>query len=213
MAPPFVRSTVREMEGYTPGEQPAAGERVVKLNTNENPYPPSPKVMQAIAQIEPEQLRRYPNATADAFREAAAAVHCFTPDMILAGNGSDDVLAVAMMTFLSPGDTLAYPHPTYSLYPVLAELEEVKTAQVPWERDWSLPVEGLLATKARAIFLANPNAPSATFVSPQRIEELCKKFNGLVLIDEAYVDFADDNCLPLLADYENVIITRTLSKA
>src|SRR2546427_532516 len=93
-------------------------------------------------------------------------------------------------------DTLAYPHPTYSLYPVLAELEEVKIAQVPWERDWSLPIDGLLATKARAIFLANPNAPSGTFVSPQRIEELCKRFNGVVLIDEAYVDFADDNCLP-----------------
>src|SRR6266550_6001899 len=132
MAPPtFVRSTVRQMEGYTPGEQPGAGERVVKLNTNENPFPPSPKVMQAIAQIEPEQLRRYPNATADAFRAAAAAVLCVTPDMILAGNGSDDVLAIAMLTFLSPGDTLAYPNPTYSLYPVLAELDEVKVAAVP----------------------------------------------------------------------------------
>src|SRR5439155_24168566 len=148
-----------------------------------------------------------------AFREAAAAVLCVTPDMILAGNGSDDVLAVAMMTFLSPGDTLAYPHPTYSLYPVLAELEEVKVAQVPWEREWSLPLDGLMATKARAIFLANPNAPSGTFVSPQRIEELCKKFSGVVLIDEAYVDFADDNCLPLVRDYPNVVISRTLSKA
>jgi histidinol-phosphate aminotransferase len=201
------------MEGYTPGEQPAAGERVVKLNTNENPFPPSPKVMAAVQQIEPEQLRRYPNASADAFREAAASVLDVKPDMIMAGNGSDDVLAVALLTFCSPGDTLAYPHPTYSLYPVLAELDEVKTAEVPWERDWSLPVDGLLATKARAIFLANPNAPSATFVSPQRIEDLCKKFSGVVLIDEAYVDFADDNCLPLLEDNKNIVITRTLSKA
>jgi len=84
---------------------------------------------------------------------------------------------------------------------------------VPWEREWSLPIDGLLATKARAIFLANPNAPSGTFVSPQRIEELCKKFSGVVLIDEAYVDFADDNCLPLVREYDNVVITRTLSKA
>ena len=213
MAPSFIRPVVRAMEGYTPGEQPGAGERVVKLNTNENPFPPSPRVMQAIAQIEAEQLRRYPNATADAFRDAAAAVLCVAPDMILAGNGSDDVLAIAMLAFLSPGDTLAYPHPTYSLYPVLAELDDVKTAAVPWERDWSLPVEALLAAKARAIFLANPNAPSGTCVSPQRIEDLCKRFNGVVLVDEAYVDFADDNCLPLLREYENVIITRTLSKA
>jgi histidinol-phosphate aminotransferase len=213
MAPPFVRSIVREMAGYTPGEQPAAGERVVKLNTNENPFPPSPKVMQAIASIEPEQLRRYPNSPADAFREAAASVLDVTPDMIITGNGSDDVLAFAMLTFLSPGDTLAYPHPTYSLYPVMAELDEVKTAEVPWERDWTLPIEGLLDAKPRAIFLANPNAPSATFVSPQKIEELCKEFNGAVLIDEAYVDFADDNCLPLISEYPNVVITRTLSKA
>lgn len=215
MAPPpsFVRPTVRGMEGYTPGEQPGAGERVVKLNTNENPFPPSPKVMQAIAAIEPEQLRRYPNAQGDAFREAAAPVLDVSSDMIITGNGSDDVLAVALLTFCSPGDTLAYPHPTYSLYPVMAELDEVKTAEVPWERDWSLPIDGLLATKPRAIFLANPNAPSATFVSPQRIEELCKKFDGLVLIDEAYVDFADDNCLPLVREYENIVITRTVSKA
>src|SRR4051812_43443368 len=166
MALPFVRPTVRDMDGYTPGEQPAAGERVVKLNTNENPFQPSPRVMQAIASIESEQLRRYPNATADAFREAAAAVLCVKPDMILAGNGSDDVLATALLTFCSPGDVLAYPHPTYSLYPVMAELDEVKTAEVPWEKDWSLPVEGLLEKKPRAIFLANPNAPSGTFVSP-----------------------------------------------
>ena len=213
MAPPFVRSVVREMSGYTPGEQPAPGERVVKLNTNENPFPPSPKVIQAIASVEPEQLRRYPNSAGDAFREAAAPILGVTPDMILTGNGSDDVLAVAMLTFLSPGDMLAYPHPTYSLYPVMAELDQVKTAEVPWDRDWTLPIDALLHEKPRAIFLANPNAPSGTFVSPQKIEALCKKFSGLVLIDEAYVDFADDNCLPLLREYANVVITRTLSKA
>ena len=213
MAPPFVRPIVRQMEGYTPGEQPAAGERVVKLNTNENPFPPSPKVMQAIVQIEPEQLRRYPNATADAFRAAAAPILGVEPDMIMAGNGSDDVLAIAMLAFCSPGDLLAYPHPTYSLYPVIAELDDVKCAEVPWEAGWSLPIEGLLEKKPRAIFLANPNAPSGTFVSPQKIEQLCKQFNGAVLIDEAYVDFADDNCLPLLKDYSNIVITRTLSKA
>jgi histidinol-phosphate aminotransferase len=212
-SPSFIRPTIREMRGYTPGEQPAAGERVVKLNTNENPFPPSPKVMQAIASVEPEQLRRYPNASAVMFREAAAEVLGVTPDMILTGNGSDDVLAFAIQTFCSPGDALAYPHPTYSLYPVLAEIDDVKTVEVAWEKDWALPIDALVATKAKAIFLANPNAPSATFVSPQKIEILCKRFNGAVLIDEAYVDFADDNCLPLLREYPNLVITRTLSKA
>ena len=144
MAPPFVRSVVREMAGYTPGEQPGAGERVVKLNTNENPFPPSPKVMQAIQQIEPEQLRRYPNATADAFRTAAAAALGVKPDMILAGNGSDDILTIATRTFVPPGGTLACPEPTYSLYPVLARLEQANYVAVPWEKDWSLPTDALV---------------------------------------------------------------------
>src|SRR5437868_4540348 len=99
MAPKFVRPTVRQMEGYTPGEQPAPGERIVKLNTNENPFPPSPRVLQAIQEIEPEMLRRYPNPTADKFRVAAAKVLDVAPDMIIAGNGSDDILAIALMTF------------------------------------------------------------------------------------------------------------------
>jgi histidinol-phosphate aminotransferase len=201
------------MEGYTPGEQPGAGERVVKLNTNENPFPPSPRVMQAIREIEAELLRRYPSPTADSFRAAAAEVLNVSPDMIIAANGSDDILSIAVLTFTGPGDVLAYPDPTYSLYPVLADLDEVKTVTVPWGEDWELPTDALLATKARAIFLANPNAPSGTFVSPQKIDELATKFPGLVLIDEAYVDFADDNCLPLVRKHENVVVTRTLSKA
>jgi histidinol-phosphate aminotransferase len=201
------------MEGYTPGEQPGAGERVVKLNTNENPFPPSPKVMQAIREVEAESLRRYPNPTADSFRAAAADVLDVSPDMIIAGNGSDDILAVAVLTFTGPGDLLAYPDPTYSLYPVIADLGEVKTVTVAWDEDWSLPTDALLATKAKAIFLANPNAPSGTFVSPQKIGELADKFAGLVLVDEAYVDFAEDNCLPLVRKHENVVVTRTLSKA
>src|SRR5215213_2179745 len=213
MAPQFVRPNVREMHGYAPGEQPGVGERVVKLNTNENPFPPSPKVVQAIQNIEPELLRRYPNPTADMFREAAAALLGVTPDMILAGNGSDDVLTIATRTFVPPGGTLAYPEPTYSLYPVLAQIEEAKVVTVPWERDYALPIEALAETKAHAIYLANPNAPTGTFVSPMKVEELARQFKGLILIDEAYVDFAEDHCVPLVREYENVVITRTLSKA
>src|SRR5829696_6460503 len=139
MPPSFVRPVVREMAGYTPGEQPGAGERVVKLNTNENPFPPSPKVMQALAQVEPEMLRRYPNPTADAFRTAAAKLHDVSVDQIIAGNGSDDILTIATRTFVAPGGTLAAPDPTSSLYTVLAQLEGAKYVSVPWARDWSLP--------------------------------------------------------------------------
>src|SRR3954469_8293534 len=139
MAPSFVRVTVRDMDGYTPGEQPGVGERVVKLNTNENPYPPSPAVIRAIQEIEPEMLRRYPNPTADTFRIAAAKVLGVTPDMILAGNGSDDVLTIATRTFIPPGGKLAFPEPTYSLYPVLSRLQDANAVTVPWGPDWSLP--------------------------------------------------------------------------
>src|SRR6478609_6605584 len=163
MAPSFVRPAVRDMDGYTPGEQPGPGERVVKLNTNENPFPPSPMVLRAIKEVEPEMLRRYPSPNADVFRTAAAKVLGITSDMILAGNGSDDILTIATRTFLSPGGILAYPDPTYSLYPALARLEDAKTSPVKWDRDYALPIDGLLATKANAIYVVNPNAPTGTF--------------------------------------------------
>jgi len=213
MAPKFVRPTVRDMDGYTPGEQPAPGARVIKLNTNENPYPPSPDVMKAIRDIEPESLRRYPQPAADAFREAAAKVLGVAAEQILAGNGSDDVLTIATRTFVPPGGTLASPEPSYSLYPVLAKLEEATFVGVKWLDGYELPVEGLLATKPDAIYLANPNAPTGTFVAPAKVAELAKAFDGLVLVDEAYVDFADDNCLSLVKDHANVVVSRTLSKA
>lgn len=209
----FIRCDIRAMAGYAPGEQPAAGTRIVKLNTNENPFPPSPKVMQAIAGVPAEHLRRYPDPMSRTFCEAAAGVLGVEPDMIVTGNGSDDVLAFALLAACAAGDVLAYPDPTYSLYPVLAELDQVRVAPVPWAGAWELPIEGLLATGARAIFLANPNAPSGTLVPPKQIEELARRFKGLLLVDEAYADFADANCLELVSKYENVVISRTLSKA
>src|SRR6478752_9550364 len=194
MAPSFVRANVRTMQGYAPGEQPVAGERVVKLNTNENPFPPSPKVMQALAQVEPEMLRRYPNPTADAFRDAASKLYDVPREMIIAGNGSDDILTIATRTFVPPGGVLASPEPSYSLYGALAQIEDAKFAGVPWGHDWTLPIDALLATKADAIYLVNPNAPSGTFVPPSDVAELAGRFSGLLLIDEAYAEFADDNC-------------------
>ena len=215
MAPPakFVCAHVRAMDGYTPGEQPSPGERVIKLNTNENPFPPSPKVMAAIRDVEPEMLRRYPNPTGNAFRESAAKVLGVTPDHIICGNGSDDLLTIATRASVGPGGLLASPQPSYSLYPILAKLEEAKFVGVPWEKNWSLPTEALLATKAGAIYLANPNAPSGTMVPVKEVEKLAKDFDGLLLVDEAYVDFADDNCLALVKEHANVFVTRSFSKA
>ncbi len=213
MSPQFIRAAVRDMAGYTPGEQPSPGERVVKLNTNENPFPPSERAMQALADIEPEMLRRYPNPTADVFRDAAAKVLGVTRDMILAGNGSDDILTIITRAAIGKGGRLAYPDPTYSLYPVLAALQEGQTIGVPWGPAWSLPTDALVATGADAIYLANPNAPSGTLVSPAAVAELATRFNGMLLVDEAYADFADENCLALVRDHGNVIVSRSLSKA
>lgn len=200
------------MAPYVPGEQPAPGEKVIKLNTNENPFPPSPRVMEAIRTLDPEHLRRYPSPKADAFRSVAARVHAVSEDMILAGNGSDEILAIVMRTYLGPGDALAYPDPTYSLYPVLACEGENRVHTVAWEANWDLPIDALLATGARAIFFANPNAPTGTVVQKSRVRDLAQRFSGLVLVDEAYVDFADESCLDLVRTLPNVILCRTFSK-
>jgi histidinol-phosphate aminotransferase len=212
MPPPRPRPTVARMSGYTPGEQPKPGERVIKLNTNENPYPPSPAVFEAIRNTGADALRRYPSPMADSFREVAARVHGVTPDCLLAGNGSDDILQIALRTYCSAGDVLASPDPTYSLYPVLADLADVRHVTVPWDEGWALPVDALLAASPRAIFFANPNAPSGTCVPPEVVALLASRTDALVLVDEAYVDFAETNCLGLLARFENVLIARTLSK-
>jgi histidinol-phosphate aminotransferase len=213
MATSFVRGTVRALEGYVPGEQPAPGTRVVKLNTNENPYPPSPRVMEAVRAIPPHALQRYPRPMADEFRAAAGRVLGFAPESILAGNGSDDILTIATRTFLAPGDALAYPEPTYSLYPVLASLQDARVVTVPWGDGWSLPIQALVNTGARAIYLANPNAPSGTAVAPAAVEELARAFQGVLLVDEAYVDFADASCLDVVRRQPNVIVSRTMSKS
>jgi histidinol-phosphate aminotransferase len=149
---------------------------------------------------------------ADDFRRVAARVHGVTSGHILAGNGSDDILQIALRTYCAAGDVLASPEPTYSLYPVLAELADVRFVRVPWGPHWSLPSDALLATGPRAVFFANPNAPSGTWVPPDDVGALAARTDALVLVDEAYVDFADEDCLGLLAQHENVLISRTLSK-
>jgi histidinol-phosphate aminotransferase len=223
--PPRARLTIERMAGYTPGEQPAPGDKVIKLNTNESPHPPSPRVMEAIRAVDAEQLRRYPNPTADRFRAAAAAVHGVSVDQVIAGNGSDDILAIAVRTFVGPGEAFAWPDPTYSLYPVLGDIGEARAVTVPWLPGWRLPADALAATGARALFFANPNAPSGTLVPPAEVRALARRYDGVVLVDEAYIDFADpagdggdgdgngdNDCLGLIADCPNVIVSRTLSK-
>ncbi len=207
----YFRKNIEETEGYTPGEQPT-DPNVVKLNTNENPYPPSPKVMEAIRAITPEQLRRYPHPLANPFRDKAAEIFGVTRDMIVAGNGMDDILNMTVRAFSGPEAALVFPVPTYTLYGVLGNIQASVVKQVPWGPDYRLPFEALVKARGRVIYLANPNAPTGTLVPFDEVARLADAIEGVLCVDEAYVDFADRNCLELAKSRRNVLVMRTLSK-
>jgi histidinol-phosphate aminotransferase len=207
----FLRPNIQRMSAYQPGEQPQeAG--YVKLNTNENPYPPSPRVLEALrAQIGPD-IRLYPDPMATAVRKAVSRVHGVAPDWVLVGNGSDELLTMVMRAFVDPGEPVAYPVPTYSLYRTLAEIQGARPVEIPFPEDYSLPPR-LCGAGGKVTLLANPNSPSATMVPPEQVAALARGCSGVLVIDEAYVDFAERDCLDLARRFENVIVLRTLSKA
>jgi histidinol-phosphate aminotransferase len=207
------RDNVKKMQGYVPGEQPPPGSKVVKLNTNENPYPPSPEVMKVLGGFEGEWLRRYPDPLATMAREAAANVFGVPADWVMAANGSDEMLALLARAFLEKGRTIAYPMPTYSLYITLAEMQDASTVEADYDEDYNLPVEGLIAAQADLTFVCSPNNPSSTVAPVGDLDRLAAGLEGVLVVDEAYTDFADDNALGLVSKYENVIVLRTLSKA
>jgi histidinol-phosphate aminotransferase len=206
-----VRQTIRQMRGYVPGEQPQ-DKRYIKLNSNENPYPPSPHVIAALHQALDEDLRLYPDPMANRLRDKAAAVYGLSREQILVGNGSDDLLTMLMRTFVGQGDRVAFPSPTYSLYDILVDMQEGEMVPVPFPANFSLPVQ-LAEVGAKLTFLCHPNAPSGTLTPLSQVEELAQKVRGILVIDEAYVDFADDTALPLLSKYPHVVILRTFSKS
>ncbi|NLX07669.1 MAG: histidinol-phosphate transaminase [Phycisphaerae bacterium] len=209
----FARQNVRKLKPYVPGEQPAPGTKVIKLNTNENPYAPSPAVRATLRSYAGADLRKYPQPHWTTFRQAAARTFKIDPENIFAGNGSDEVLNLIVRAFVEPGEKIAYPVPTYSLYPVLARIQEAQVVEVPFGERFDLPAEGLLASGAKLAFIANPNAPTGTMIEPAAIEAFARRFKGLVVVDEAYVDFAEANCLPLVGRNGNIIVSRTLSKS
>jgi histidinol-phosphate aminotransferase len=204
---------IDRMQGYVPGEQPKDLSIVTKLNTNENPYPPSPRVAEAIsAALTDGRLRLYPDPLATAFRQAVARKHGVSPDMVLPGNGSDDCLTIITRTFVGPGQTIASPTPSYILYRTLAELQDARLALVPFRDDWTIAPEALAEARPRLAFLANPNSPSGTVLAPGRVAEIARKLDCPLVVDEAYADFAEADCVRLIADHPNVIVTRSLSK-
>ncbi|RMG09385.1 MAG: histidinol-phosphate transaminase [Cyanobacteria bacterium J055] len=208
----YFRPTVNALSGYIPGEQPAANVRVIKLNTNENPYPPSPKAMQVLRDLDGERLRRYSDPMASAFRQAASQTLGVPADWILAGNGSDDLLTMIVRACTEPGRKVVYPMPTYVLYRTLAEIQAAEVEEVPFPDNYRLPVEKLIAAQGAVTFIASPNSPSGTAMSINRLDKLASQLLGVLVIDEAYVDFAESSALELVKSHENVIVLRTLSK-
>ncbi|MBF0162193.1 MAG: histidinol-phosphate transaminase [Magnetococcales bacterium] len=209
----WVRPEVLEMTGYQPGEQPAGGVPLIKLNTNENPFPPPVAVQQAIAAANLEQLRLYPEPSCRPVREAAAAAYGLQADQVVVGNGSDDLLTIVLRTFVGPGEGVAVPTPTYSLYHSLTQIQGGRFSAVPWGESGTLPVAALLEQHPKLLLIARPNAPTGHAVPLEAVAELCRKSQGVVVLDEAYVDFADDNGLALLPHHANLILTRTFSKS
>jgi histidinol-phosphate aminotransferase len=209
----FVRPCIRAMAGYTPGEQPRDGE-YIKLNTNENPYPPSPRVFEALrATLTGDRLRKYPDPTGLAFRRTAARVLDIDAEAILIGNGSDDVLTIVTRAFVPEGGLVVSPTPSYLLYRTLAELQGSRFQTVPYQSNWDLPSPWPLP-RADLTFVANPNSPSGTTLSADRLRGLKGEIAGPLIVDEAYADFADEDSLGLVRDgLRDVIVTRSLSKS
>ena len=205
----FLRPSVRKMAGYTPGEQLNAPE-IVKLNTNENPYPPSPHVFEAVRlSLSPDRLRKYPQPLGDSFRQVAGRVLKIDPDSILIGNGSDDILTILTRAMVPEGGTMASPSPSYILYKSLAEIQNAKFVSIPFTETWTLPAPWPVKG-AHLTFLANPNSPSGTMVPRSDLERLADA--GPLVLDEAYGDFAESNGLEFARSRDNVIVTRSFSK-
>ncbi len=226
----LIRPLVRQLHGYVPGEQPKI-KGLIKLNTNENPYPPSPKVVAAVKAAVDGRLRLYPNPTAEKLRAKLAKLHGCKPENVIIGNGSDEVLALAVRGFVEPRQaeyerrtdlaktTVQFFTPSYSLYPVLADIHGAAKNAVPLNPDFSMPgVAELKRGKqwnfnAALTFITTPNAPGGRGYKTSELEKLCHAQKGVVVLDEAYVDFADENALKLALKFPHVLVARTFSKA
>jgi histidinol-phosphate aminotransferase len=210
----LVRPEIARLSGYVPGEQPQGG-KWIKLNTNENPYPPSPVVGLAVAAATSGRtLAKYPDPLATVFRMRAADVLGVDPDWILCGNGSDDLLTILVRTFVGAGECLRVPTPSYILYRTLAGIQAATCDEVPYARDWSLTAAFTAPrTDLRLAVIANPNSPSGTLVPPDRVRDVAATLPCPLVVDEAYGDFADAHCLDLVKESPRVIVTRSFSKS
>lgn len=202
----------RGLEPYVPGEQPR-DRRYIKLNTNENPYGPSPKVLDAIREAADDSLKLYPDPTCDTLISAASENYGIDKDQIFAGNGSDEVLAFAFMAFFDPGRTIVFPNITYSFYPVYASLFQLDYVTTPLDSEFNIPSEQLL-NSCGGVILANPNAPTGKAMPLSAIRTLLDgNPNTVVIVDEAYIDYGGESAVDLIGEYPNLLVVQTFSKS
>ena len=208
----YFRLDVDAMTGYIPGEQPPPGTPIIKLNTNENPYPPSPQAIAALRECDAEWLRRYPDPFAKEFCQAVSEALDVPADWIIVGNGSDELLNLLVRACADRDRPIAYPTPTYVLYRTVAAMQPCPTIEIAYPANNKLPIDELIAANAAVTFLATPNSPTGHQIPLDDLRAIAQGVSGVVAIDEAYVDFGEGSGLPLLKEFKNVILLRTLSK-
>ncbi len=207
----YFRKNIEKMSGYVPGEQPQDG-LYIKLNTNENPYPPSPKVLTALKNEINEKLRLYPDPISTSARKKVAEIFKTKPDRVMIGNGSDDLLTIIIRSFVGEGSKIVYPYPTYLLYKILSEIQDSQECVINFRENYTIPEE-ILVKDAAVTFICNPNSPSGTTIPVEKVSEIAGRIDGIIVVDEAYADFAEDNCMRLVDKHPNLIVLRTLSKS
>lgn len=214
----YFPKSLYELAPYVPGEQPSSTSKIIKLNTNENPYPPSPKVADAIQEILTNgYLRKYPQPTSRTLCESIAKHFQIEPEMVLATNGSDEGIAILFRSALTQNSKLIIPWPTYSLYPVIAEqlMNNTNVVYVPLKEDYYLDIHALISQKGNLLAFASPNAPTGILERKEVLRQIVSEFEGLVLVDEAYIDFAspDSSMISEIKNFPNLIVSRTFSKS
>ena len=214
----FWSDKIKEIDPYTPGEQPK-DKKYIKLNTNENPYPSSAKVIEKIKSMNLEDLKLYPDPDVTELRKVIAEYFSqkiderITKEQIFVGNGSDEVLALIFMTFFNKGDKVYYPDITYSFYPVYADLFDLKEIKVPLNKNFEIEIEKYFGLDGH-IIITNPNAPTSIALKLEEIEKIAEKNpSQLVVVDEAYVDFGAESAVKLVNKYDNVLVVQTFSKS
>jgi len=198
------------LTAYVPGEQPGSGE-IIKLNTNENPYPPSPEVMKALSRLKAGSVRLYPDPECKRLRRRIGSLHACDMARVFVGNGSDEVLALCTRAFVENDGSIGFFQPSYSLYPALADIREVRQQRVPLGPGFEWP--GSFDSNSSLFFLTRPNAPTGMAYPKKTVRAFCGKFEGVVVIDEAYAEFGRDHCMDIALELDNVLAVRTLSKS